>query len=73
MPNDQENQQRIIELLEKILKELVEIKTNTKITSDFATLRSEIIQRTKGQQVNPQNRGFYSNVQFNFKDGLSLL
>ena len=53
MPNDQENQQRIIELLEKILKELVEIKTNTKIISDFATLRSEIIQRTKGQQVNP--------------------
>ena len=53
MPNDQENQQRIIELLEKILKELVEIKTNTKITSDFATLRSKIIQRTKDQQVNP--------------------
>lgn len=53
MPNDQENQQRIIELLEKILKELVEIETNTKITSDFATLRSEIIQRTKSQQVNP--------------------
>ena len=47
MPNDQENQQRTIELLEKILKELVEIKTNTKITSDFATLRSEIIQRTR--------------------------
>ncbi len=53
MPNDKEPQQRIIELLEKILKELVEIKTNTKITSDFATLRSEIIQRTKGQQINP--------------------
>lgn len=53
MPNDQETQQRIMELLEKILKELVEIKTNTKITSDFATLRSEIIQRTKGQQANP--------------------
>lgn len=53
MPNEQENQQRVIELLEKILKELVEIKINTKITSDFATLRSEIIQRTKGQQVNP--------------------
>ena len=47
MPNDQENQQRTTELLEKILKELVEIKTNTKITSDFATLRSEIIQRTR--------------------------
>ena len=53
MSNDQENQQRIIELLEKILKELSEIKTNTKITSDFATLRSEIIHRIKGQQVNP--------------------
>jgi hypothetical protein len=53
MSIDQENQQRIIELLEKILKELVEIKINTKITSDFATLRSEIIHRTKGQQVNP--------------------
>ena len=53
MSNDQENQQRIIELLEKILKELSEIKINTKITSDFATLRSEIIHRTKDQQVNP--------------------
>ena len=53
MSIDQENQKRIIELLEKILKELVEIKINTKITSDFATLRSEIIHRTKGQQVNP--------------------
>ena len=51
MPNDQENQQRIIELLEKILKELVEIKTNTKITSDFATLRSEIIQRTTNKLI----------------------
>ena len=52
MSNEQENQQKIIELLEKILNEVVEIKKNTKITSDFATLRSEIIQRTKGQQVN---------------------
>lgn len=51
MINEQEN--KIIELLEKILKELVEIKTNTKITADFATLRSEINNRTKGQQVNP--------------------
>ena len=58
MSNDQENQQRVIELLEKILKELVEIKTNTKITSDFATLRSEIIHRAKGQQFNPQNLAF---------------
>lgn len=53
MSNDQVNQQKIIELLENILIELVEIKANTKITSDFATLRSEIINRTKGQQVNP--------------------
>ncbi|CAD6517943.1 conserved hypothetical protein [metagenome] len=53
MSDDKERQERIIELLEKILKEIVEIKSNTKITSDFATLRSEIIQRTKGQQVNP--------------------
>ena len=47
-----DDKERIIELLEKILTELAEIKSNTKITSDFATLRSEIIQRTKGQQVN---------------------
>jgi hypothetical protein len=53
MSNDQEKQEKIIELLEKILTEISEIKSNTKITSDFATLRSEIIQRTKGQQVNP--------------------
>jgi hypothetical protein len=51
MTNEQEN--KTIELLEKILKELIEIKANTKVTADFATLRSEIINRTKGQQVNP--------------------
>lgn len=51
MTNEQEN--KIIELLEKILKEITDIKENTKITADFATLRSEIINRTKGQQVNP--------------------
>jgi chaperonin GroEL (HSP60 family) len=51
LTNEQEN--KIIELLEKILKEITEIKENTKITADFATLRSEIINRTKGQQVNP--------------------
>ena len=50
MTNEQD---KIIELLEKILKELVEIKADTKVTADFATLRSEIINRTKGQQVNP--------------------
>jgi uncharacterized coiled-coil DUF342 family protein len=48
-----EQENKIIELLEKILEELTEIKKNTKITADFATLRSEIINRTKGQQVNP--------------------
>jgi len=53
MSKEQDSQQRIIEILENILKELFEIKANTKITSDFATLRSEIINRTKGQQVNP--------------------
>jgi hypothetical protein len=53
MSDNQEAQQKIIELLEKILNELTEIKMDTKITSDFATLRSEIINRTKGQQVNP--------------------
>ena len=53
MSNEQDSQQKIIEILENILNELVEIKANTKITSDFASLRSEIINRTKGQQVNP--------------------
>jgi len=52
MSTEQESQQKIIELLEKILNEVTEIKKNTKITADFATLRSKIIQRTKGQQVN---------------------
>lgn len=51
MTEEQEN--KTIDLLEKILNELTEIKENTKITADFATLRSEIINRTKGQQVNP--------------------
>lgn len=51
MTNEQENKTN--ELLEKILKEITEIKANTKATADFATLRSEIINRTKGQQVNP--------------------
>ena len=51
MTEEQEN--KTIELLEKILKEIIEINENTKITADFATLRSEIINRTKGQQVNP--------------------
>jgi hypothetical protein len=47
MLNDQENQ-KVIELLEKILKKLVEIKTDTKIIANFTNLRSEIIQKTKG-------------------------
>ncbi len=48
MSTGQENQLEVIELLEKILKELVEIKTDTKIIANFANLRSEIIQKTKG-------------------------
>ena len=49
MAPDKENQREIIEMLEKILIELIEIKKDTKIIANFATLRSEIIQRTKGQ------------------------
>jgi|CXWL01.1.fsa_nt_gi hypothetical protein len=49
MASDKENQREIIEMLEKILIELIEIKKDTKIIANFATLRSEIIQRTKGQ------------------------
>ena len=49
----EEQEKKTIELLEKILKEITEIKENTKVTADFATLRSEIINRTKGQQINP--------------------
>jgi hypothetical protein len=49
MVPDKENQREIIEMLEKILIELIEIKKDTKIIANFATLRSEIIQRTKGQ------------------------
>jgi len=41
----------IIQLLQKIREELEEIKMDTKITSNFATLRSEIIKRTKGQEL----------------------
>ena len=46
---DKENHLEVIEMLEKILTELIEIKTDTKVIANFATLRSEIIQRTKGQ------------------------
>ena len=49
MVHEKENKQEVIEMLEKILTELIEIKTDTKIIANFATLRSEIIQRTKGQ------------------------
>lgn len=49
MAPDKENQREIIEMLEKILIELIEIKKDIKIIANFATLRSEIIQRTKGQ------------------------
>jgi hypothetical protein len=41
---------KTVELLEKIPKEIVEIKANAKVAADFATLRSEIINRTKRQQ-----------------------
>ncbi len=41
--------EQIIQLLQKIKEELEEIKRDTKITSDFATLRSQIIKKTKGQ------------------------
>jgi hypothetical protein len=49
MVQSKENQLEVIEMLEKILSELIEIKTDTKIIANFATLRSEIIQRTKSQ------------------------
>jgi len=44
-----EQNEQIIQLLQKIKEELKEIKRDTKITSDFATLRSQIIKKTKGQ------------------------
>ncbi len=43
--------EQIIQLLQKIKEELEEIKMDTKITSNFATLRSEIIKRTKDQEL----------------------
>jgi len=43
--------EQIIELLQKIKGELEEIKMDTKITSNFATLRSQIIKKTKGQEL----------------------
>ena len=49
MVQSKESQLEVIEMLEKILGELIEIKTDTKIIANFATLRSEIIQRTKSQ------------------------
>jgi len=44
-----EQNEQIIQLLQKIKEELEEIKRDTKITSDFATLRSQIIKKTQGQ------------------------
>ena len=41
--------EKIIQSLQQIKEELEEIKRDTKITSNFATLRSEIIKKTKGQ------------------------
>jgi len=43
--------EQIIQLLQKIKEELEEIKSDTKITSNFATLRSQIIKKTKGQEL----------------------
>jgi len=43
--------EQIIQLLQKINEQLEEIKTDTKITANFATLRSQIIKKTKGQEV----------------------
>jgi len=44
-----EQNEQIIQLLQKIKEELEEIRRDTKITSNFATLRSQIIKKTKGQ------------------------
>ena len=44
-----EQNEQIIQLLQKIKEELEEIKRDAKITSDFATLRSQIIKKTQGQ------------------------
>ena len=41
--------EQIIQLLQQIKEELEEIKRDAKITSDFASLRSQIIKNTKGQ------------------------
>ena len=41
--------EQIIQLLQQIKEELEEIKKDAKITSDFATLRSQIIKKPKGQ------------------------
>ncbi len=43
--------EQIIQLLLQIKEELEEIKRDAKITSDFATLRSQIIKKTKGQEL----------------------
>ena len=43
--------EQIIQLLQQIKEELEEIKKDAKITSNFVTLRSEIIKKTKGQEL----------------------
>jgi len=43
--------EQIIQLLQQIKEELEEIKRDAKITSNFAALRSEIIKKTKGQEL----------------------
>ncbi len=48
--------EQIIELLQKIKEELEEIKMDAKITSNFATLRSQIIKKTKGQELQKSSK-----------------
>ncbi len=48
--------EQIIQLLQKIKEELEEIKRDTKITSNFATLRSQIIKKTQGQELQKSSK-----------------
>ena len=48
--------EQIIQLLQKIKEELEEIKRDTKITSNFTTLRSQIIKKTKGQELQKSSK-----------------
>ena len=51
-----EQNEQIIQLLQKIKEELEEIKRDTKITSNFVTLRSQIIKKTKGQELQKSSK-----------------